>query len=192
MRVDHEALDEQRNLIRCGIEREMTRIEDVEFSLRHVAAMGFRFRKLETQAVFPPEDEKPRLLLAHPSLPLGVGVDVRAVVVEEVALNVGLAGLVEKGKFIGPEIRVIAFHVGIVPDMARPRRRQRQEIGANRAFIRSPIGPKGPPRLPIRPQAFVVRNRVLNDESLDPVRMGPGHAKTHGAAVILRETRTFR
>src|SRR5204863_31803 len=88
--------------------------------------------------------------------------------------------------------RVIAFHVGIVPDMARPRRRQRQEIGANRAFIRSPIGPKGPPRLPIRPQAFVVRNRVLNDESLDPVRMGPGHAKTHGAAVALRETGKHR
>jgi hypothetical protein len=38
----------------------------------------------------------------------------RAVVVEEVALNVGLAGPVEKGEFIGPQIRVIAFHVGIV------------------------------------------------------------------------------
>src|SRR5207244_4939594 len=113
-----------------------------EFTLRNVAAMGLRFRKLETQAVFPPEDEKPRLLLAQPSLPRGVGVDVRAVVVEEVALNVGLAGLVEKGKFIGPEIRVVAFHGGIVPDMARPRRRQRQEICAKRAFVGSAIGPK--------------------------------------------------
>src|SRR5713226_3460991 len=147
----HEAPDELRNLIRCGIEREMTRIEDMEFGLRHVAAIGLRFRKLERQVVFAPEDQKPRLLLAHPSLPLGVGVDVRAVVVEEVTLNVGLAGLVEKGKFIGPEIRVIAFHVGIVPDMARARRRQRQEIGAKGAFVGSAIGPKGPPRLPIRP-----------------------------------------
>src|SRR3989441_13271901 len=110
----HEAPDELRNLIRCGIEREMTRIEYVDFGLRQVAAIGLRFRKLERQVVFAPEDEKSRLLLAHPSLPLGVGVDVRAVVVEEVALNVGLAELVEKGKFIGPEIRVIAFQVGIV------------------------------------------------------------------------------
>jgi hypothetical protein len=42
-----EAPDELRDLIRCGIEREMTRIEDMEFGLRHVAAIGFRFRKLD-------------------------------------------------------------------------------------------------------------------------------------------------
>ena len=188
----HEAPDELRNLIRCGIEREMARIEDVDFGHRHVAAIGLRFRKLERQVVFAPEDEKPRLLLTHPSLPLEVGVDIRAVVVEEVALKVGLAGLVEKGKFIGPEIRVIAFHVGIVPDMARTRRRQRQEICAKRTFIGSAIGPKGPPRLPIRPQALVVRHSVLDDESLDPVRMRQGHAKTHGAAVILHIKRVAR
>src|SRR6267378_2974308 len=99
----------------------MTRVEDVDFGLRHVAAIGLRFRKLERQIVFAPKDEKPRLLLAHPSLPSGVGLDVCAVVVKQVALNVGLGGLAEKGKFIGPEIRVIAFYVGIVPDMARPR-----------------------------------------------------------------------
>src|SRR6266567_6481336 len=128
----HEGPDELRNLIRCSIEREMARIKDVDFGLRHVAAIGLRFRKLERQVVFAPEDEKLRLLLAHPSLPLGVSVDVCAVVVEEVALNVGLAGLVEKGKFIAPEIRVIPFHVGIVPDMAGPRRRQREEICAKR------------------------------------------------------------
>ena len=74
-------------------------------------------------------------------------------------MNVGLAGLVEKGKFIGPEIRVIAFHVGIIPDMARPRRRQRQEIGAKRAFVGGAIGPKGPPCPPIGPQAFLVAPR---------------------------------
>src|SRR6266404_5273131 len=185
----HEAPDELRNLIRCGIEREMTRVQNVDFGLRHVMSIGLRFRKLERQVVFAPEDEKARLLLAHPSLPLGVGVDIRAVVVKEVALNVCLAGLVEKGKFISPEIRVIAFHVGIVPDMARPRRRQRQEICAKRAFVGSAICPKGPPRLPIRTQALIVRHSVLHDESLDPVGMGQGHAKTHGAAVILHVKR---
>ena len=154
-------MHELRDLIRSPIEREMARIEDMDFGLRHVAAIGLGFRKLEGKVVFAPEDEKPRLPLAHPNLPLGVGVDVRAVVVEEVALNVGLAGLVEKGKFIGPEIRVIAFYVGIVPYMARRRRRQRQEICAQRAFVSSAIGPKGPPRLPIRPQAFVVRHGVM-------------------------------
>src|SRR5437667_7956335 len=98
----------------------MARLEHVDFGLRHVAAIGLRFGKLEGQVVLPPEDEQPRLLLAHPGLPLGVGLDVGAVVIKEVALNVGLAGLAEKRKFIGPEIRVIPFYAGIVPAMARP------------------------------------------------------------------------
>src|SRR5438094_6806543 len=102
----------------------MARIEHVDFGFGHVAAIGLRLRKLEGEVVFAPEDEQPRLLLAHPGLPLGVGVDVGAVVVEEVALNLGLAGLAEKGKLIGPEIRVIAFYVWIASDMARACRRQ--------------------------------------------------------------------
>jgi hypothetical protein len=42
------------------------------------------------------------------------------------------------------------------------------------------------------PQTFVVRHSVLDDESLDPVRMGQGHAKTHGASVILHVKRVAR
>src|SRR5439155_8211366 len=109
---------------------------------------------------------------AHPCLPLWIGIYVGSIVIKQIALNVSLAGLVEKGKFIGPEIRVIAPHVGIVPDMPRPRRCEREQICAKRVFVGSPIGPKGPARLPIRPPAFVVRQSVLNDESFDPVRMG--------------------
>jgi len=37
-----------------------------------------------------------------------------------------------------------------------------------------------------------VRHRVLGDESLDPFRMGQGHAKTHRAAVILHVERVAR
>ena len=118
----HKAPDELRDLIRRRIQCEVARIEDVDFGLRHVAAIGLRFRKLERQIVFAPNDEKPRLFVSHQNLPLRLSVGVRAVVVEEIALNVGLARLIEKVEFIGPEIRVIAFHVGIVSDMARPRR----------------------------------------------------------------------
>src|SRR5882762_4202276 len=113
----HEIANELRNAVRRGIEREMTRIQNVDFGIRHVAAIGFRFRKLEGKVVSAPEDEKPRLVFAHPGLPLGIRVYVCAVVVEEIALNVGLAGLAEKGEFIGPQIRVIAFDVRIAPDM---------------------------------------------------------------------------
>src|SRR6266487_5104673 len=95
----HEAPDELRNLIRGGIEREMARIEDVDLGLRYVLAVAFRLPKVEREIILTPNHQQAWLLLAHPSLPLGVSVDVRAIVVEEVALNVGLAGLVKKGKF---------------------------------------------------------------------------------------------
>jgi len=47
----HEASDELRNLIRGGIEREMARIEDVDCGLRHIPAIGFRFREVERQII---------------------------------------------------------------------------------------------------------------------------------------------
>jgi hypothetical protein len=55
--------------------------------------------------------------------------------------------------------------------MARPRGRERLEIYAKCAFVGRAVGPKSPPCLPIRPQAFVVRNGILNDESFNPFRM---------------------
>jgi hypothetical protein len=47
----------------------MTGVATVNFSVRHVTAIGFPLRKVERQVAFASEDEKPRLLLAHPSLP---------------------------------------------------------------------------------------------------------------------------
>src|SRR6266850_3089485 len=121
----HEIADELGNAVGSRIEREVTRVENVDFGVGHVVAIGFGFRKLEGEVVLPPEDEQPRLLLAHPRLPLRIVVDVRAVVVEEIALDVGLPGLAEKGELVGPEIRVVAFHVGVVSDMTGARRRER-------------------------------------------------------------------
>src|SRR5580658_10852458 len=99
----HEISNELRNLIGGGIEREMPSIDDVHFGLRHVAAIGFRLRWIERKLILAPDHEQARLLLAHPRLPLWISIDIRAVVVEEVALNLGLARLVQKVKFIGPQ-----------------------------------------------------------------------------------------
>jgi hypothetical protein len=96
----------------------MTGVENVNLSVRHIVAIGLRLREIEREVLLAPDHQQERLLLAHPCLPLGVILYVRAVAVEEIALNVGLARLLEKIKFIGPEIRVIAFDVGIVADMA--------------------------------------------------------------------------
>src|SRR5437588_10769133 len=101
----------------------------------------------------------------HPSLPPGIVFEVGAVVVEQVALNLDLAGLVEKSKFIRPQVGVIAFHVGIASDMARPRRLQRQEVATKRAFVGGAVGPKGPTPLPDRAPTLVVPPSILDYET---------------------------
>ena len=147
----HEVTNELRNLIRSGVECEMASIEDVDFGFRHIFAVTFRFSEIEREIVPTPNHEQTWLSLLHPCLPFRIGVDVRSIIVEKITLNFGLAGLVEKIKFIGPEIRVIAFRIGIIPNMARPRGWQREEICAQCAFVGRAISPKSTPRLPIRP-----------------------------------------
>jgi hypothetical protein len=99
-------------------------VENVNFSVRYIPAIDLGLREFEREVIFAPNHQQPRPFLAHPRLPLRVGVDVRAVVKEEVALNIHLAGLAKKGKFIGPEIRGIALDVRIASYMARSSRRE--------------------------------------------------------------------
>src|SRR5260370_38995225 len=115
----------------------------------------------------------------HASLAPGIVFEVGAVVVKEVALNLDLTGLIEKSKFICPQIGVIAFHVRIASDMARPRRLQRQEVGTQRASVDSTISPIGPTRLPVPPQAFVVRHSILDYEPHHSFGLSRGLSKTH-------------
>src|SRR6266436_2979883 len=120
----HELTYERRNFICLGIKSKVSCIENVNFSVRYIPAIGFRFRQFEREVIFAPNHQEPRLPFAHPCLPPGVGVDVRTVVVKEVALNIHLAGLAKKGKFIGPEIRGIELDFGIASYMARQRSRE--------------------------------------------------------------------
>src|ERR1700736_2786726 len=76
--------------------------------------------------------------------------------------------------------------------MARPRSLQRKEVGTKRGFVGGAVGPKGPTRLPVRPKAFVVRHSILDDETLDSIRMDQSHAKTHWATVVLHVKRVAR
>ena len=180
-----ESLDESGDIVGGGVQGEVATIDDVDFGFRDIAAIGLRLGGVEGRLILTPDHQQARLVLAHPRLPFRVGIDVGAVVVEEVALNVGLSGLIQKIKFVDPEIGVVAFDVGIIPRVAGLRGCKRQEIGAQRAFVRSAIGPKGAPRFPVLSETGVVCDRVLDDESIDSVRVGQDHAKADGATVIL-------
>ncbi len=79
-------------------------------------------------------------------------------------MNLALAGLVEKIIFVCPQVRVMAFDVGVVADVARARGREREKICAQRAFVGGAIGPEGSARFPILAEAFVMSDGVLDDE----------------------------
>lgn len=85
--MGEEASDQRGNFIGGGIKREMAAIDDVDFGLGDVAAIGFGFRRVERGLILTPDYEKARLLLSHPGLPFGVIFDVGSVVVEEVAFG---------------------------------------------------------------------------------------------------------
>src|SRR6476661_108160 len=120
----HELTYERRNFICSGIKSEVPCVDNVNLSVRYIPAISLRLRKVEGRVILAPNHQQPRLSLAHPCLPLGVGVDVRAVVIEEFALNIHLTRLTKKGKFIGPKIRRVALDVRVAPYVARPRCRE--------------------------------------------------------------------
>src|SRR5580698_7228725 len=107
----------------------MAGVEYVHFRVWHIPAIGFRFGWVERQIVFTPDHQKPRLLVAHPGLPLGIRFDVSAVIVKQVALNIRLAGLVQEIELVLPKVRIIALDIGIASYVpcARSRKGQRSE-----------------------------------------------------------------
>src|SRR5258706_13689830 len=169
--ISDEASHQGGDLVCRRVEREMTSIEDMHKSIPHVPPVRLRLRPVERQIVLAPDHKESWLRLAHPRLPLGIGLDICAVVVEEIALNVGLARLIEKGELVRPEIRVVPAYVRIVADMSSPRGRERKKIRPQRAFVRRAVGPKRAPRLPVRTEPFVGPPSVLDEERLDSVRM---------------------
>src|SRR5579871_5778868 len=98
------SLHERGDLICRRIQGEMAAVNDVNFSVGDIGAITFRFARIERSLILAPYHQQPRLLLAHPRLPLGVSIHVRPIVIKQVALYLILAGPAEKIEFIGPEI----------------------------------------------------------------------------------------
>ena len=111
-----------------------------------------RARSVQTRFIFSPEHQQPRLGLSHPCLPLRIGLHVGTVVVEEIALDVGLAGLVENAYSSVQRSGIILSGFGIAADMPSSRRLERQQIGAQRGFVCDAVRPERAPRLPVAPR----------------------------------------
>src|SRR5215472_14564036 len=138
----------------------MATVDNVNLCGRNIATIGFRFGGIEGGFVLAPDDQQARLLFAHPGLPLGIVLDVGAVVVKKIALNFYLAGAIEKVEFIGPEIRIVTFNIGIVDDVAGARGFERQEIDSQGGLFGGAIGPEGAAGFPVGTEPGVVRNGI--------------------------------
>src|SRR5438128_7124906 len=99
----------------------MPGVEDVPLSVRNILSVALRFAGIKREVTLAPDHQQARLLLTHPGLPFWIGVHIGSIVIKQIALNLGLAGLAEEIEFIGPQIRVVAFHIWIVRDMAGTR-----------------------------------------------------------------------
>ena len=95
------ASDQGGDLICSRVQCEMTSVEHVNLRVRHIVAISFRLRELERAVIPSPDHQQAWMRESQPCLPCWVGVDIGSIVVEQVASNVSLAGLAEKGKFIG-------------------------------------------------------------------------------------------
>ena len=84
----YEVAYQSRDFIGSRIQRKMTAVHNVNLSVRDILAIRFRLRGIERGFIFAPDHQQTRLLLAHPRLPLRVGVHVGAIVVEQIGLNV--------------------------------------------------------------------------------------------------------
>src|SRR5207249_7538609 len=98
----------------CRIQREMTGIENVNFSIRHVLAVALWLSQIKREVILTPDHQQARLFLAHPGLPLRVGIHIGSVVVEEIALDLSLVGLIKKVKLVSPEIGIVALDIRII------------------------------------------------------------------------------
>ena len=54
----HELTYQRRNLVRLGVQCEVTCIEHVDFSARHILAVAFWLAGIEREIVLAPEDQK--------------------------------------------------------------------------------------------------------------------------------------
>src|SRR4051794_40753444 len=102
----------------------MTGVENMNLGAGHILAIALRLARVEREIILAPDNQQTRLLLAHPRLPLRIGVHISAIIVEQIALNLRLPRLIQKSKLVRPQIRIVAVDVWIVSDMARPRRLQ--------------------------------------------------------------------
>jgi len=101
-----ERKNETRDVVVLFVESEMAGIEQVDFAIRQIALKRLRTGSDERGIVRSPDHQSRRLVLAQPRLPRRIGRDVRPIVVQQVGLDLALAGSRQAGVFVRPGVRL--------------------------------------------------------------------------------------
>jgi hypothetical protein len=90
----------------------MASVDEVKLNLREVALIGMCAIGREDFVVLAPDDQGGRPVFAEVGLNGGIERQVGAVIIEDVHLNVGIAGPVEQRLIVDPVVRRNAADVG--------------------------------------------------------------------------------
>ena len=159
----------------------------MDLGVGHVPPVGLRLGRQEGQVVASPRHQQRRPVLAQPLLPGRVAGDVGAVVVEQVGLDVVLAGPPEEGELVGPQVRVVLLRDRAAADVAPPSRGGREEVLAQRRLMGGAVRPERAAGVPQRSEAVLMGDRVLHDHRPHPGGVRGRQTEADRAAVVLHE-----
>ncbi len=104
-----ERKNKTRDLVVLLVQGEMAGVEQMDFGIRQIALERLRAGSDERGIVPPPDHQNRGLVLAQPRLPRRIGRDVCPVVVQQIGLDLALAGSRQVGVLVRPGVRVITF-----------------------------------------------------------------------------------
>src|SRR5262249_34711516 len=166
-------------------QREVTGVEQVELQVLQITFVRFRARRRKNEIVFSPHDQRRRLVLTEVSLPLRVKWRGRAVVVEELQLNIVVAGAIELilvgSPRVGADVLDVSYAVRVLP----LRRFIREKLSQRLGVLSRPVFPVRLERSPEVAQPLFVGVAVLHDQGLHSLRVFYREAIADRRAVVL-------
>src|ERR1700722_82655 len=145
----------------------------------------------EDLVVLAPDNQRRRFPFAKERLKLRVKRNVAPVVMEEVELDVLVAGTIQQRLVMRPIIRIdtgdVGYAVGVLELGGRGRNKKAQRLTV---CVRT-VGPVGLDWIPEFLETLLVGVAILNDKRGDAIRVLEGEAITDGRAVVHEIHRIF-
>src|SRR5258707_12682861 len=124
----------------------------------------FDLGDVEHRIIAAPDHQSGRAVCAQPVLPLREGRDIVAIVVEQVRLDIGLAGTGQERDFVVPEVGVVALRMRRTVDVPEPGRVDRDQSRAVPRLVGGAIRPEALAHRLQPAQSLFMRDGILDDQ----------------------------